>query len=83
MARSLRIGPQGRLVLPSAVRRALGIKQGDEFAIRIDGSRIVLEPREELLRRMQKELRETRGNRSLVEELISERRREAGREPPR
>jgi AbrB family looped-hinge helix DNA binding protein len=82
MARSLRIGAQGRLVLPSAMRRALGIKQGDELTARIDGGRIVLEPRGELLRRMQDELRGSRGKHSLVDELIAERRREAPRERP-
>jgi AbrB family looped-hinge helix DNA binding protein len=83
MARSLRIGAQGRLVLPSAMRRALGIKQGDELAARLDGGRIVLEPRDELLRRMREELRGGRGKRSLVDELIAERRRDAARESPR
>lgn len=83
MARSLRLGAQGRLVLPSTMRRALGIKPGDQLAARIDGQRIVLEPRAELLRRMQAELRETRGRRSLVDELIAERRREAAHDHPR
>jgi len=62
------------------MRRALGIEPGDELAARIDGRCIVLEPRRELLRRMQEELRSTRGERSLVDELIAERRREAARE---
>lgn len=65
------------------MRRALGIKPGDELAVRVDGRRIVLEPRQELLRRMQEELRGTRGKRSLVDELIAERRQEAAREHPR
>ncbi len=64
------------------MRRALDIKQGDEFAARIDGRRIVLEPRSELLRRMQEELRDARAKRSLVDELIAERRHEATRERP-
>ncbi len=65
------------------MRKAPGIKPGDELAVRVDGRRIVLEPRGELLRRMQEELRETRGRRSLVDELVAERRREAARERPR
>ncbi len=77
MAHSLRVGAQGRIVLPSAMRHALGVKEGDELAATIDGRRIVLEPRGELLRRMQEELRSTRGKRSLVDELIADRRREA------
>lgn len=62
------------------MRRALGIEQGDELAARVEGQRIVLEPRGELLRRMQAELRGTRGERSLVDELIAERRGEVARE---
>jgi len=65
------------------MRRELGIKQGDELAARIDRGRIVLEPRGELLRRMQEELRSVRGGRSLVDELIAERRREVASEPSR
>lgn len=79
MARPLRIGAQGRLVLPAAMRRSLGIEPGDEPAARIDEQRIVLEPRGELLRRMQDELRSARGKRSLVDELIAERRQEGAR----
>ncbi|MBA2425884.1 MAG: AbrB/MazE/SpoVT family DNA-binding domain-containing protein [Actinobacteria bacterium] len=80
MAHSLRIGAQGRLVLPSAMRRELGIEPGDQLAARIDGRRIVLELRRDLLREMQEELRGARGKRSLVDELIAERRDEAARE---
>lgn len=83
VARSLRIGAQGRVVLPSGMRHALGLKQGDELAATTDGQRIVLEPRGELLRRMQEELKTARGDRSLVDELIAERRREAADERPR
>jgi bifunctional DNA-binding transcriptional regulator/antitoxin component of YhaV-PrlF toxin-antitoxin module len=64
------------------MRSALGIKQGDELAARLDGRRIVLEPRGEFLRRIQEEVRGARGRRSLVEELIAERRGEAARELP-
>jgi len=81
MAYTLRIGAQGRLVLPATLRRELGLEPGDELAARIDGRRIVLEPREELLRRMQEELRTARRGRSLVDELIAERRRDAARAP--
>lgn len=65
------------------MRRDLGIEPGDELAAQIEGHRIVLEPRGELLRRMQEELRAAAGNRSLVDELIAERRREAAGERSR
>jgi len=62
------------------MRRSLGLEQGDELAARVEGRSIVLEPRDELLRRMQDELRAARGKRSLVDELIAERRRDVARE---
>lgn len=65
------------------MRRELGLHPGDELAAHVEGRRIVLERREDLLRRMQDELRGARGERSLVEELIEERRREAARERSR
>lgn len=80
MARSIKIGAQGRLVLPAAMRDVLGLEPGDKVAARIEGRRIVLERPEELLREMQRELSAARGARSLVEELIAERREESVRE---
>jgi AbrB family looped-hinge helix DNA binding protein len=44
MEDAIKVDKQGRLVLPSNVRKAFGIKDGGEVTIRIDGSRVVLEP---------------------------------------
>jgi AbrB family looped-hinge helix DNA binding protein len=41
---SIAIDKQGRLVLPSHIREALGLKDGGHATIRLDGSRIILEP---------------------------------------
>jgi len=38
------IDKQGRLVLPSHIREALGLKGGGEITIRLDGSRVIIEP---------------------------------------
>jgi AbrB family looped-hinge helix DNA binding protein len=35
---------QGRLVLPSHIREALGLKEGGHVSVRLDGSRIIIEP---------------------------------------
>lgn len=41
---SITIDKQGRLVLPSHVREALGLKEGGHVTMRFDGSRVILEP---------------------------------------
>jgi len=38
------IDRQGRLVLPSHIREVLGLKEGGHVSIRLDGSRVILEP---------------------------------------
>jgi AbrB family looped-hinge helix DNA binding protein len=38
------IDKQGRLVLPSRIREALGLKEGGRLTVRLDGSRVILEP---------------------------------------
>ena len=41
---SITLDKQGRLVLPSHIREALGLKNGGHITLRLDGSRIILEP---------------------------------------
>ncbi|MGH2642058.1 MAG: AbrB/MazE/SpoVT family DNA-binding domain-containing protein [Actinomycetota bacterium] len=75
----VRLGPQGRLVVPAALRRDLGLGEGSELAIRSDGRRLILEPRAEVLRRLRRRFA-VAGNVNLVEELAGERDEEARRE---
>ncbi|MDJ0270531.1 MAG: AbrB/MazE/SpoVT family DNA-binding domain-containing protein [Aigarchaeota archaeon] len=44
MEDSINIDRQGRLVLPSHIRKLLGLKEGGRVTIRLDGRRAVLEP---------------------------------------
>ncbi|MCS4540614.1 MAG: AbrB/MazE/SpoVT family DNA-binding domain-containing protein, partial [Thaumarchaeota archaeon] len=39
------VDKQGRLVLPSRIRESLGLKEGGIVTVRLDGSRLVIEPK--------------------------------------
>ena len=76
----VRIGPQGRIVIPAAVRKALSLRPGDTLLARVEDGRLVLEKREDILARLKARFAEVPTEVSLVEELVAERRREARRE---
>jgi bifunctional DNA-binding transcriptional regulator/antitoxin component of YhaV-PrlF toxin-antitoxin module len=74
------LGPQGRLVLPAPLRKALSLVAGDELIARVEGTdRIVIEKRSAGLARLQARFARTRGRKDLATELIAERRAEARR----
>jgi AbrB family looped-hinge helix DNA binding protein len=75
----IRLGAQGRLVVPAELREELGLGEGTELAIRSDGRRLILEPRREVLRRLRRRFA-TVGDVSLAELLSADRDREARRE---
>ena len=76
----VRLGPQGRLVVPATLRRELGLEEGSELAIRADGRRLILEPRSEVLRRVRSQFEAVPPKVSLVRELSADRREQARRE---
>ena len=75
----VRLGPQGRLVVPSEHRRELDLQEGAELAIRSDGRRLILEPRREVLRRLRRRFADA-GDVSLADELAADRAEEVRRE---
>ena len=77
---SVRVGPQGRLVIPVHLRRALDIHPGQTLVARAEDGRLVLEPREAIIARLQSRFQSIPPEVSLVDELIAERRMEGGRE---
>lgn len=76
----VRLGKQGRLVIPAVLRRALGLRPGDRLIARQEGDRIVLEKREEILERVKKRFAVVPAQVDLAEDLLAERRAEAQRE---
>lgn len=77
----MRLGPQGRLVVPALIRKALGLKPGDALVARADDERLIVEKSDVVERRLHAYFRKFQG-RSLANELIAERREEARREAP-
>ncbi|MGH3262220.1 MAG: AbrB/MazE/SpoVT family DNA-binding domain-containing protein [Trebonia sp.] len=80
MNATLVLGQQGRLVIPAEARAALGLAAGDRLHLHLAGRRLVIE-------RQQDAVGELRGlgsnvprGRSLVDELLAERRAAAAAE---
>jgi len=74
-----RIEKSGRIVIPAAVRKELGLQEGAEVIVRIDEQGLCLMgTRRQALDRVQRRLRRfVNAGRLLSEELIEDRRREA------
>lgn len=77
----LRLGPDGRVVIPAAFREALGLSEGDTLIASVDDGELNLLTRRAAVRRAQAIVRQfVPEGVSLVDELIEDRRREAERE---
>jgi bifunctional DNA-binding transcriptional regulator/antitoxin component of YhaV-PrlF toxin-antitoxin module len=72
----------GRILLPAKVRKQLKLKKGSELLARVEKQQLVLNTRDEALRRAQEFFSKLRpkGGKLLSDELIEDRRREARRE---
>lgn len=71
----------GRLLVPAAIRRAMKLQKGDTVVMELKGEELRIRTADAALRRLQARVKAAVGpNRSLVDELIAERRAEAARE---
>ena len=80
MVISVTVGKQGRFVIPAELRRSLGLKEGDKLIAREEAGRLVLEKPEVIEQRLRARLAHVPKERSLVDELIAERREAAKKE---
>lgn len=77
----VRLGPDGRVVIPAAFRDALALAEGDILIASIDDGELNLLTRRAAVRRAQAIVRQfVPEGTSLVDELIEDRRRESERE---
>lgn len=73
------LGEQGRLVIPARVRTALGLAAGDQLHVHVAGRQIVLERPQDALAELRRLAADVPRGRSLVDELLAERRLAAAR----
>jgi AbrB family looped-hinge helix DNA binding protein len=74
------LGQQGRFVIPADIRRALGLAPGDRLHLRVTGQRLVLERQQDAVTELRGLASSVPADRSLVDELIADRRLSAAAE---
>ena len=77
----IRVNENGRVVIPAAYRKALGIKAGDEVILRMEDDELRITTMKRRIERAQRRVRQyVKPGVSLADELIAERREAAKRE---
>lgn len=75
------VGRGGRIVIPARYRESLGLREGDEVILSLEGEGLRILTARQALRRAQALLRRyVPKGRSLARELVAQRREEARRE---
>ena len=77
----LRVNENGRVVIPAAFRKALGIEAGDEVVLRIQDDELRITTQQRRIQRAERRARQyIKPGKSLVDELLAERREAAKHE---
>jgi AbrB family looped-hinge helix DNA binding protein len=77
----LRVNENGRLVIPAAIRKALGINPGDVVVLRVEDDELRITTMKKRIEQAQRVIRKyVKPGVSLVDELLADRRREAKNE---
>ena len=81
MSQHVKMASNGRLVIPTELRAALGMGKGGSFLASLENGSVRLRPLADVVAQVQAEVRRyVPPGTSLADELIEERRREAERE---
>ena len=75
---TIAIGQNGRLVIPTAMRKALNLQEGQRLRLRLENDSIIMEKPVDIVKKLQHRFRKV--SVSLASELIRERRQEAAKE---
>lgn len=73
------IGEKGRLVIPAAMRKELGIKPGDTVELRVEAHEVRISTRRARIKRAQDRVRQFVPEGVLLSEELSAERREAAK----
>jgi AbrB family looped-hinge helix DNA binding protein len=77
----LRVNENGRVVIPAAFRKALGIEVGDEVVLRIQDDELRITTQQHRIQRAQRRARKyLKPGTSMVDEFLAERREAARNE---
>jgi len=79
-AERVKLGAQGRLVIPARMRDQLGLKPGDELVLRVKDGRLIAETAEQIFERIRTAVAHVPRDVSVVDSLIEDRKAEAIRE---
>jgi AbrB family looped-hinge helix DNA binding protein len=71
---TVNLGRQGRLVIPAEIRATLGLSPGDRVHLYLDGHRLVIERPQDAVAELRRLGSGLSRSRSLVDELLAERR---------
>lgn len=74
----MELGENGRVVIPKEVRQTLGVKTGDEVTFIVENGEVKLTTRAALVKKLSGSFA-TPDQHNLTQELLEERREEAGR----